>query len=308
VMTQSATRANIRHRNAVQLVVAIVALVHNQELIVRTSLIGAVISNLALMVGLGFLLGGYTRIEQSFNIVSNNTSLDFLALTVLALVIPTAYKTLITDASDEALVQISRATAVLIMLGYFMLLYWSYGTHFELNCAPSEKTRKGLWSLRKVSRKIRHKVLRKPVPAEEDQETNDVDMEPTLSKMTLFVTLLICTVLIGFCTTFAVDSIDGLTQRTALSQSFIGLILLPILGCNLDAIRFAREDYMDESLDITIGGSIQIMGFILPLAILVDWMRHDSAMTLLFDNFQVVSIVCLVILIKYMTQDGKSNW
>ena len=89
---------------------------------------------------------------------------------------------------------------------------------------------------------------------------------------------------------------------------FVGLILLPILGCNIDAIRFAQKDNMDESLDITVGGSIQVMGFILPMAVLIDWGRKDSGMTLLFDDFQVVSAGCLAVLVRYMAQDGKSNW
>jgi Ca2+:H+ antiporter len=284
------------------------------------------------MIGSSFFLGGINRIEQSFNISLFTLNLDFHFLMILALGIPTAYHVFTNDGDQESLVRISRGTAILMVSSYCMLLFWCFKTHSPVVEMPNEKNQKNRtrWALRTVYKYLadrwrscwaRHKrsspngsiastTNERGLRGRSSYVDEDVDevVEPQLSINTVVLTLILSTIFIGFCTTFAVDSIQGLTKNTSLSQMFVGLILLPILGCNIDAIRFAQKDNMDESLDITVGGSIQIMGFILPMAVLIDWGRKDSGMTLLFDDFQVVSVGCLAVLVRYMAQDGKSNW
>ncbi len=131
---------------------------------------------------------------------------------------------------------------------------------------------------------------------------------PKMSQPALASTLLMVTVFLGFNTTFAVDSIDGLTQRTVLTQSFVGLVLLPLLGCNPHAVILAAKDEMPTSFAISISCSIQLLLGILPLAVIIGWIRQENKMTLLFDTFQVVSLAVSILVLKYMTYDGKSNW
>ena len=131
---------------------------------------------------------------------------------------------------------------------------------------------------------------------------------PKMSQPALASTLVIVTVLLGFNTTFAVDSIDGLTQRTVLTQNFIGLVLLPLLGCNPHSVILAVKDEMPTSFAISISSSIQLLLGILPLAVIIGWIRHDDSMVLLFDGFQVVSLAVSILVLKYMTDHGKSTW
>ena len=93
---------------------------------------------------------------------------------------------------------------------------------------------------------------------------------PNASSRVLVITLILDTVLLGFCTTFAVDSIDGLTQKTVLTPNFISLILLPILSCNLHAIRLAIKNKIADSFAINVGSGIQLLLCILPLAVIID--------------------------------------
>lgn len=78
-------------RNAVELIVAILALVDNQVVIVQTSLIGSMLSNLLLVMGMCFFFGGLNRLEQHFNVVVAQTAASLLALAVGSLIIPTAF-------------------------------------------------------------------------------------------------------------------------------------------------------------------------------------------------------------------------
>lgn len=73
-----------------------------------------------------------------------------------------------------------------------------------------------------------------------------------MSQSALTSTLIIITVCLGFSTTFAVDSIDRLTLKIVVTQDFIGLILLPLLGCNSHSIILAAEEEMLSSFAITL--------------------------------------------------------
>lgn len=77
--------------NAVELIVAIIALVKKEVVIVQTSLIGSMLSNLLLVMGMSFFFGGVNRLEQHFNVVVAQTAASLLALAVSSLIIPTAF-------------------------------------------------------------------------------------------------------------------------------------------------------------------------------------------------------------------------
>lgn len=80
-----------RIRNAVELIVSIIALVADEVLIVQTSLIGSMLSNLLLVMGMCFFFGGLNRLEQHFNPVVAQTAASLLSLAVGSLIIPTAF-------------------------------------------------------------------------------------------------------------------------------------------------------------------------------------------------------------------------
>ena len=84
---------NATFGNAVELIVAIIALVQGEVTIVQTSLIGSMLSNLLLVMGMCFFFGGINRIEQKFNEVVAQTAASLLALAVSSLIIPTAFST-----------------------------------------------------------------------------------------------------------------------------------------------------------------------------------------------------------------------
>lgn len=82
---------NASFGNAVELIVAIIALVKDEVTIVQTSLIGSMLSNLLLVMGMCFFFGGVNRIDQKFNEVVAQTAASLLALAVGSLIIPTAF-------------------------------------------------------------------------------------------------------------------------------------------------------------------------------------------------------------------------
>jgi Ca2+:H+ antiporter len=98
---------NASFGNAVELIVAIIALVKKEVLIVQTSLIGSILSNLLLVMGMCFFFGGVNRIEQHFNVVVAQTAASLLALAVASLIIPTAFNQW-SDGNKENTAPLSR--------------------------------------------------------------------------------------------------------------------------------------------------------------------------------------------------------
>ena len=109
---------------------------------------------------------------------------------------------------------------------------------------------------------------------------NEESEKAQLSVWGALITLTISTTLVAFCSEFMVSSIDGITgQGTAIGKTFVGLILLPIVGNAAEhatAVSMAIKDKMDLSIGVAIGSSIQISLLILPLVVVLGWMtgRH----------------------------------
>jgi Ca2+:H+ antiporter len=124
---------NASFGNAVELIVSIIALTQNQNLIVQTSLIGSMLSNLLLVMGMCFFFGGFNRIEQEFNMTVAQTASSLLFLAVAALIIPTAFQ----DWSSAATVndtkpgvaELSRGTSIMLLIVYACYLFFQLKSH-----------------------------------------------------------------------------------------------------------------------------------------------------------------------------------
>jgi Ca2+:H+ antiporter len=80
-----------------------------------------------------------------------------------------------------------------------------------------------------------------------------------------------------------VSSIDGITEGGAISKSFVGLILLPIVGNaaeHVTAVTVVYKDKIDLTIGVAIGSSIQIGLFVLTLIVILGWAMGADCMTL----------------------------
>lgn len=92
-------------------------------------------------------------------------------------------------------------------------------------------------------------------------ETSDESKEPDMSRTAAIVLLLISTALVAVCAEFLVDAIPEMIQSSSVSEAFIGLIILPIVGNaaeHVTAVTVATKNKMDLSIGVSVGSSIQI--------------------------------------------------
>lgn len=82
---------NVSFGNAVELIIFIIALVKNEIRIVQASLLGSILANLLLILGMAFFLGGLRYREQIYNSTVTQMSACLLSLSVISLVLPVRF-------------------------------------------------------------------------------------------------------------------------------------------------------------------------------------------------------------------------
>jgi Ca2+:H+ antiporter len=326
---------NATFGNAVELIVSVQALIKNEITIVKTSLIGSMLSNLLLVLGMSFFLGGVNRLEQFFNVTVAQTAASLLALCIASLIIPTVFHNMIAEdnivAGDAKKNQeLSRGTAVILLFVYGCYLTFQLKTHATMYNEPSQKVEKRKSSKKQEGDAARgiaaigagtaassgggvnmKTIFKNPDENHADNAEEEDDFEtPSLSVIGALVTLAISTTLVAFCSEFMVDSINGLTETGAISTTFVGLILLPIVGNAAEhatAVTVAIKDKMDLAIGVAVGSSMQIALLVFPLIVILGWILGKDCMTLYFDTFQIATLFVSVLLVNYLIQDGKSR-
>lgn len=328
---------NASFGNAVELIVSIQALVKNEVTIVKTSLIGSMLSNLLLVLGMSFFLGGIHREEQFFNVTVAQTAASMLALCIASLIIPTVFHNMLADdngTEGDAVKnrELSHGTALILLFVYLCYLFFQLRTHVSLYNAKSQKVPK------RESSKIKEGAASKGIAAigastaaasggianakgsiyvdksglnaKGAEDDDDEEEEPNLTWVGAIVTLTISTTLVAFCSEFMVSSIEGITSTGAVSTVFVGLILLPIVGNAAEhatAVTVAIKDKMDLSIGVAVGSSMQIALLVLPFTVVLGWIMGKDCMTLYFDTFQIATLFVSVLLVNYLIGDGKSR-
>lgn len=145
-------------------------------------------------------------------------------------------------------------------------------------------------------------------PSREPEEEGE---QPQLSKWVALFTLAASTALVAICAEFMVDSINAITENGTVSRTFVGLILLPIVGNAAEhatAVTVACKDKMDLAIGVAVGSSMQIALLVIPFVVVLGWIMGNDKMNLAFDGFQIAVLFVAILLVNYLIQDGKSHW
>lgn len=315
---------NATFGNAVELIVAIIALIDGKVNIVQTSLIGSILSNLLLVMGFCFFFGGLRRPEQHFNTVVAQTAASMLALAAASVIVPTVFDAAANTPTDSV-AKLSRGTAVILLVVYGAYLFFQLKTHSQVFSEQSQKVPAKPWSSGSSNPNFKQGLM---VPAtlvggrvvDKDnfniinslgEEEEEEEEDPQLHFWVAIATLAGSTVIIALCAEFMVGSIDAITKNGALSDEFVGLILLPIVGNAAEhatAVTVAVKDKMDLAIGVAVGSSMQVALFLIPLLVVIGWGMGNDEMNLSFDTFQVAVMFVAVLLVNYLIGDGKSHW
>ena len=244
--------------------------------LVQASLIGSILGNLLLVMGLAFVWGGIHHSEQKYSETQVSSNGSLLLLSMIVLVIPTVFHSSVGgEGGDSRLLDLSHIAAAILLLVYGLFLLFQFRTHVHLFATDGSH----------------HE-------------------EPEMSQRDSIILLVVATVLVSWMAEILVHSVEYAAEDFGLPHLFIGVILLPLFGNaaeHFTAVTVAGKDKMDLSFAISMGSSTQIAVFIAPLMVIIAW-ALGVPLTFEFGILETVSAFLAVLIVNSIAADGKSNW
>lgn len=271
---------NATFGNAAELIIAIVALRAGLVDLVKASITGSILGNLLLILGLSLIAGGTKAPILKFNRTNAGMSSAMLALAVAGLVFPALFHTIHPGTTSSRLavteLQLSEAVAVILAVTYGLSLLFSLRTHKTLFGLDASATPHGAtWSIAKSVAVL-------------GLATAGVVVESEI----------------------LVRAVEGVTASIGLSQTFLGLIIIPIIGNAAEhatAVVVARKGQTDLALQIALGSSTQVALLVAPLLVLAGLILQVP-LNLVFTPLEVVALGISTVVVAIITLDGESHW
>jgi Ca2+:H+ antiporter len=147
----------------------------------------------------------------------------------------------------------------------------------------------------------------------DEQRDADKHRERIHHRLTFTECVLALAVAIGLVTIIAialVDQIHYLVQERGVSDSFVGLILVPLVekaAEHLTAVDEAYDNQMNFALSHVLGATLQTALFNAPFVVIVGW-GLDKDMGLNFEVFDLVVLLLAILTVGNFLRDQKSNY
>jgi len=260
--------------NAAELIITIFAIKEGLLDLVKASIIGSILGNLLLVLGLSVLVGGLRHGAQKFDRTQASSNATMLILALVALGIPSLFSHSIDMVNHAGVEYLSLGTAALMIIIYVLSVLFSFQWGGEPDLAHEVHSESG-WSL-----------------------------------AVALVVLLVSTVFIAWMSEILVGSVEHTVELLGLSEFFVGIIIVPLIGNvaeHLVAVTAAMKNRMELSLTISIGSSLQIALFVAPVLVFLSLLMGNP-LTLEFNQFELIALGGAAFIAASAARDGESNW
>lgn len=313
--------------NVIEMIIAGIALKQCELGLVQSALLGGLLSNLLLVLGCAFVVGGFNFPEQEFQPMVAQLNSSLLIAAVIALIIPAAFHLYLEDKLRPGtevgiLLQMSRGSAIILILIYIAYLVFQFYSHNHLfldtvqSHAPSSHSSDSSKSSALSRQSTASDTLRHPngstVSLASTATSASIEGERLKLNLPVALGLLVGVSVFAFLTAEAlVDSLEGLIRdHPNISKEWITLIIIPVVSNAAEhatAVIVARKGKFDLAMSVAVGSCIQIALFVIPLLVLVAWGMGKPLM-LLFDPLETIILFFSVIAVKFAIEDGRSHW
>jgi len=265
--------------NAAELIITITAIRAGYLELVKASITGSILGNLLLVLGMSFLLGGLRHGVQTFDRKQASNNAIMLVLTVIILLIPSLLSHYIgnIETPEPRVETLSIGVATVMIVLYILGLIYSY------------------------------KVIGGPIVVE---GAGDETAPKRWSLRTGIIILVLSTVGVAYLSEILVGAVEPVVTTLGLSEFFIGLIVIPIIGNvaeHLVAVQVAMKNKMTLSVEIAIASSLQIALFVAPLLVFIS-LLIGHPLTLIFNPLELIALIAGVLIAALVSADGESNW
>ncbi len=269
---------NATFGNAAELIITIVAIREGLLELVKASITGSILGNLLFVLGLSMLVGGLRHGEQRFDREKASSDTLLLLLAITALAIPSLFYQAgqgIHDSLDVEILSLGVAALMIILYGLGLV----YG--LRLKAGP----------------------LMRP-------SVEDVVHVKAWPMRTAMLVLLGSTVGVVWLSEILVKHIEIATVSLGLSEFFLGIIIVPLIGNvaeHMVAVGVAMRNRMSLAVEITVGSSLQIALFVVPVLVFVSLILGNP-LNLVYIEFELIALIGGGLIATLVAGDGKANW
>ena len=278
---------NVTFGNLPELLIAFFALREGLHEVVKASIIGSVLSNVLLVLGMSMLVGGLRRERQLFNATAARSQATMLILASAALVMPAVFQLVKGGALPSPgaelvgfahpVEELSLTVAIVLLISYAGGLWFSLVTHRDLFNPPDE----GEW-----------------------------ESEPWSVRRSVGL-LAIAGLAVGVMSEILVGSIAETAESLGLTEFFIGAVIVAIVGNAAEhwvAVYVAAKDKMDLAVNIAVGSAGQVALFVAPVLVVLSFFVGPEPLGLVFNGFELAALLMAVIIVSHITGEGQSHW
>ncbi len=269
---------NATFGNAPELIIAFVALKAGFTDMVRASLVGAILANLLLGLGLTFLLGGLRHHTQEFNRRAAGMQASMMMIAVISMLVPGGYHTLVTGETLRYERYLNVGIAVVLLVSYALSLLFMIKTHPDFFSSG---------------------------------ERHDSEEKLRWGGGKAVALLVVASIGAAWMSEILVGAAEGASEDLGVSKTFIGFVVLAAVGGAAElgsAIMMGRKDRMDLALGIAVGSSVQIALFVAPLLVLLSLVAAPQPFVLAFTRAEVTLVFTTVLIVAFVASGGKTHW
>jgi Ca2+:H+ antiporter len=261
--------------NLPELFICIFALKAGLVEVVQGALVGSILANLLLVLGLAFFVGGLKHGTQQLGSERARTIVVLMLLSVTAWAIPSLTHWLHTSASDHEK-PFSVIVSVLLLALFALSLPFSLSKHGEGADDPA----------------VQHEAPRWPV--------------------WLAITLLaVASAAAAFVSDWFVHALQPAMDSLSINQTFAGLVVVAIAGNaieNVVGVQLAARNQAPYAFSVILNSPVQIALVLAPVLVLISQIFGLASLTLVLPPLLVVVLLLSVILAAFIAFDGESTW
>jgi Ca2+:H+ antiporter len=263
--------------NLPELFIGFFALKAGLVAVVQAAIIGSILSNILLVLGLAFVVGGVRHGRQRFDSERARTSSVLMVLATAALVLPSLAQYVHTPAAAHEK-SLSLIVSV-ILLGVFVL-----SLPAALRRSPGA-----------------------PDAGAPEEHTATGSHWPLWLAVTL---LIVASVAAALVSDWFVNALEPAIDALGISQAFAGLVIVAIAGNaieNVVGIQLAFRNKADFAMAVIIQSPLQVALVLAPALVLLSLLTATT-LTLVFAPMLVVAVCVTVVAVAFVVFDGESTW
>lgn len=248
--------------------------------VVQAALIGSILANLLLVMGIAFVVGGLKHGTQAIDSTRARTISVLLLVSVVAMVLPSFTRAAHTPASQHEHALSVLASIVLLTL-------------FALTLPAS----------------LRHN--RSTGLAGGDDSERAEEEAPRWPVWLAVGMLAIAGIVAAFVSDWFVDALEPAMQQWGISEAFAGLVIVALAGNaieNVVGVQLAARNQSDYAFQLIINSPLQIALVLAPALVILSTLLGFTALTLVFSPILVICVFLAVLIAAIITVDGSSDW